>query len=337
MPETSQHPLSDHFKESLVLITGGLGFIGSNLAIRLCKLGASVRILDACLDPYGWNFFNIEPIREQIDFIKGDIRDYSIVKKLAEGTDFVFHLAAQVSRTIAHQNPERDISINCQGTINVLEAIRQSRLRPKIIYSGSRWQYGVPEVMPVHERSSSFPIDLYGINKLTAEKYINLYRSLYGIKAVCFRINNVYGPRCQMKNNHYGVLNWFIGLALKAQKLPVFGEGLQTRDYIYIDDVVDALLLGAVNENTESKYYLIGSEVETRFIDMVEMVLETVGQGSREYVPFPPELKKIDLPRFVSDCSIYKNLTGWSPKVNLKNGIKKTVSFYRQYLDRYIG
>ncbi len=336
MQETSQYPLSKHFKESRVLITGGLGFIGSSLAVRLCNLGASVRILDACVDPYGWNFFNIEPVRDQVDFIKGDVRDYEVVKELVEGTDYVYHLAGQVSRTIAHDDPERDISTNCQGTINVLEAIRQSRSRPKIIYSGSRWEYGVPKVMPVNEKSPSNPIDLYGINKLTAEKYITLYGSLYGIKAVCFRLNNVYGPRCQIKSNHYGVLNWFIGLALRGQKLPVFGKGLQTRDYIYIDDVVDALLLGAVNRNTDSKYYLIGSETETRFIDMVDMVLETVGQGLKEYIPFPPELEKIDLPRFVSDCSLFKNLCGWSPKISLKNGIKKTVSFYRQYLDKYI-
>lgn len=334
--DSLQHPGSNHFKDSVVLITGGLGFIGSNLAIRLCKLGAKVRILDVCLDPYGWNFFNIEPIKDQVDFRKGDIRDYSVVKELVEGTDFVFHLAGQVSRTIAHEEPERDISINCQGTINVLEAIRHSKSCPKIVYTGSRWEYGAPEEMPVNESSPSIPIDLYGINKLTAETYINLYRSLYGIKAVCLRLNNVYGPRCQMKSSHYGVLNWFIGLALRGQKIPVFGQGMQTRDYVYIDDVVDALELSAAVDCEDHAYYLIGSETETRFIDMVEMLINAVGKGSKEHIPFPPELEKIDLPRFISDCSLFKSLTGWNPKINLKTGLKKTVAFYRKHLNEYI-
>ncbi|HPR87820.1 MAG TPA: SDR family NAD(P)-dependent oxidoreductase [bacterium] len=319
-----------------VLITGGLGFIGSNLAQRLVREGAEVTILDACLDPYGWNPANIQEIHNKVQFIKGDVRDYSLLEKLVAGKDLIFHLAAQVGREISMADPWLDVDINCNGTIALCRAVAAVHPAARIIYAGSRGQIGEPVYLPVDESHPDHPTDVYGINKLAAEKYLFLYGKIYGFGAVSLRLNNVYGPRCQMQHGYYGILNWFIRNAMQDEPITVYGDGLQTRDYVYVEDVVDAFVRAALVPETDQQIYMIGSGIETRFLDMVKAVIAGVGQGSYVHVPFPPERESIDIRKFVVSWDKMAAATGWRPTVDLREGVARCVAFYRERRAEYI-
>jgi UDP-glucose 4-epimerase len=319
-----------------VLIIGGLGFIGSNLACRLVKEGSKVTILDAELDPYGWNHFNIKPIIDKIKYIKGDIRDKNLINNLVKRKNLIFNFAGQVSRLISIENPYLDIDININGSINLLESVREFSPGAKVIFAGSRGQTGEPEYLPVDEKHPDNPTDIYGINKLAAEKYHKIYNDIYDVKTTTFRINNVYGPKCQIKHGHYGVLNLFIYKALIGEPLTVYGTGNQTRDYIYIDDLIDAFLKVIDNPQTNGHFYQIGSGKETKFMDMVELILINTEHSKAKHIPFPKILDIIDIDRYVSNISKIKNDAKWVPKVSLKTGIQRTIQYYKKYLDQYL-
>ena len=319
-----------------ILVIGGLGFIGSNLTHALVKKGYKVTILDAELPPYGWNYYNIEAIKDEVEYEKADIRDKNFLNKIVVGKDVIFNLAGQVSRLISLENPELDIDINLIGSINVLQAVKRYAPDSKVIFAGSRGQVGEPVYLPVDEEHPNNPTDIYGINKLTAEKYHKLYFDVYDVKTTVFRINNVYGPRCQIKHGHYGVLNLFIARALQNLPLTVYGDGSQTRDYIYIDDLIEAFLRVMDNPETDGQSYQVGSGIETPFIDMVNIIRDTVGESEIVYQPFPDTLDKIDINRFVSSFKKLKDTTGWSPRVSLDKGISQTVEYYKQNLDAYL-
>ncbi|MDZ7270229.1 MAG: NAD-dependent epimerase/dehydratase family protein [candidate division KSB1 bacterium] len=319
-----------------VLITGGLGFIGSNLAHRLVSLGAEVTLYDACLEPYGWNFANIEGIADRVKVVKGDVRDYPLLAEQVREQDVVFHLAAQVGREISMENPALDVDINCHGTLNVARACAEASRRVKVVYAGSRGQIGEPLYLPVDEEHPTNPTDVYGINKLAAEKYLLLFGKVYGFPVVSLRLNNVYGPRCQMHHGFYGILNWFIKRAMTGEPITVYGDGGQTRDYVYIDDVVDAFILAAQRPEADGEVFFVGSGVETVFLDMVKEVLRAVGKGSYVHVPFPPSREKIDIKRFVVTYDKLHRLTGWEPRTPLSEGVAKTVEFYRGRLPLYL-
>ncbi len=320
---------------SEVLITGGLGFIGSNLAQQLVKAEAKVTILDAMLESYGGNMTNVKGIEDKIKIVIGDIRDQETVARLVDGKDYIFHLAAQVAHVESMQHPYLDVDINCNGTLNLLEACRKMGDRVKVVYSGTRAQVGEPVYLPVDENHPLNPTDIYGADKLAAEKYLFVYQGAYDIRVTSLRLNNVYGPRCQMKYGHYGILNWFMGLAMQGKVIPVFGEGNQTRDFVYVDDVVNAML-AALSEKADGEVFFIGSGKETRFLDMVKMVITAVGSGSYEHVPFPSHVKRIDIDRFIVNCDKAKSLLGWEPNVELDEGIRKTTEFYRRQLGDYL-
>ncbi|HOT96768.1 MAG TPA: SDR family NAD(P)-dependent oxidoreductase [bacterium] len=319
-----------------VLITGGLGFIGSNLAHRLVHEGAAVTILDACLDPYGWNPANIKEIKDQVQFVKGDIRDYTLLEKLVQEKDYIFHLAAQVGREISMADPWLDVDINCNGTIALCRAVAAVHPAARVVYAGSRGQIGEPIYLPVDENHPDHPTDVYGINKLAAEKYLFLYSKIYGFTAVSLRLNNVYGPRCQMQHGYYGILNWFIRNAMQNTPITVYGDGQQTRDYVYVEDVVDAFVRAALVPETNQQIYMIGSGIETVFLDMVKAVIAGVGQGRYVHIPFPPERESIDIRKFVVSCDKMTATTGWRPMVELAEGVARCVAFYRERYDEYI-
>jgi len=323
-------------KGSSVLITGGLGFIGSNLAHRLVREGARVAIYDACLDPYGWNPANIDTIRDRIEFVQADVRDQQALARWVRNQDFIFHLAAQVGREISMADPALDIDINCNGTIQLCRACAEVNPGVTIVYAGSRGQIGEPVYLPVDEDHPARPTDVYGINKLAAEMYLFLYAKIHGFKAVSLRLNNVYGPRCQMQHGYYGILNWFIRNAMEDRPITVYGDGLQTRDYVYVDDVVDAFARAALCPEADQQVFMIGSGVETVFLDMVKTVIAAVGRGSYIHVPFPPERESIDIRKFVVTSRKMFEKTGWQPQWTLERGTAETVSFYRQHLDAYI-
>lgn len=323
-------------KDEKILILGGLGFIGSNLAQRLVKLGAEVTIYDACLDPYGWNFANIKEIKDKIKIIKGDIRDFDLIKEHVKNKNYIFNCAAQVGHIISMNDPFLDIEINCKGTMNVLEACRRFNDDVKIIYTATRGQVGEPIYTPVDEEHPDNPTDIYGINKLAAEKYHLVYHHVYGIPVTSMRLNNVYGPRCQMQHGHYGVLNYFVGRAMQGETITVYGKGNQTRDFVYIDDVVDALILVARNQAANGEIFMVGSGNEVRFIDMVKLVIKTVGKGKYIHAPYPFERGKVDIKRFVASYAKLNKMLGWTPKISLEEGVKKTVDFYTERLNEYL-
>jgi UDP-glucose 4-epimerase len=318
------------------LVTGGLGFIGSNLAHLLVSLGAKVTVYDACLDPYGWNFANIREIRDKVGFVKADVRDAGKIAAAVKGQDFVFHCAAQVSHSASMSDPFLDVDINCNGTLRLLEACRKHADGAKIIHAGTRGQIGRQVYSPVDEAHPTDPADIYGIDKLAAEKYCLLYGSTYGMRACSLRINNTYGPRHQMRHAKFGVLNWFVRLALEGKALTVFGKGGQVRDYNYVDDVSAALALAAQKGRSDGQVYNLGSGRRTRFVDMAKAVVKAAGSGRVESVPWPEGRRRIEVGDFFVSYAKIRRELGWAPKVGLEEGLEKTVGFYRERLKEYV-
>jgi nucleoside-diphosphate-sugar epimerase len=318
-----------------VLITGGLGFIGSNLAQRLVKTGAEVTVYDACLDPYGWNRANLREVEQDIKVVVADVRDAETLAEHVKGKDLVYHLAAQVGREISMENPALDTDINCNGTLNLCQICAKEG-GAKVVFAGSRGQIGEPIYLPVDEDHPTRPTDVYGINKLAAEKYLMLYGHIFDFPTVSLRLNNVYGPRCQMEHGYYGILNWFITKATQGEPITVYGDGQQTRDYIYIDDVVDAFVRAGVMEAADNQIYMIGAGVETVFLTMVKTVIDAVGKGHYIHIDFPPQRERIDIRKFVATSEKFHSHTGWTARVGLEDGVRKTVAFYRERWPDYV-
>ncbi|HVT00649.1 MAG TPA: NAD-dependent epimerase/dehydratase family protein [Patescibacteria group bacterium] len=322
-------------KKNKVLITGGAGFIGSSLASRLVNEGYRVTILDAMIPPYGGNMFNIADIKNKIRFVKGDVRDPKIIEELISGVDFVFHLAGQTGRNISMSDPVLDTQINSIGTLVVLSAIKKMKRKPKLIFSGSRGVIGQPIYLPVDEKHPENPRDIYGINKLAAEKYIFLFGKEYSFPVTVLRFNNVYGPRCQIRSNHYGTLNLFISYALQDKIMPIYGDGQQTRDYVYVDDVVDSLIK-AIPQKGDGQMYFVGTGIGTSINKIAEIIEEKIPGSKHKFIAFPKELKSVDFPDFYSTSKKIEKELLWRPEVSVEKGIEKTIEFYKNNLKYYI-
>lgn len=317
-----------------VLITGGAGFIGSNLAHALVKQGAQVTVLDALLPLYGGNEFNLEWIREQIEFVKGDIRDEELVKKLVVGKDFIYNFAAQVSYIDSKDQPFLDLDINGRGHLIMLEAVRQLVPQTKVFFSSSRLVYGKILTLPVKETHPTDPLSIYGIHKLLGEKYYRYYADTFGLHTVAVRIPNPYGPRQQMKHSKYSIVGWFIRQAMEGKTITIFGDGAQERDYLYVDDIVAAFL--QLSEKGErGEVYNVGTDERIRFVDMVDAVLAAVGSGQKKHVPWPQNYEKNETGNYVADTSKLEKLTGWKPQTRLADGVAKTVDYYKKYRAHY--
>lgn len=322
---------------SNVLLVGGMGFVGSNLAHRMIRMGAKVTIVDAMLEPYGGNLYNLKGIEKQTTFIRGDARDDDLMKQTVKDKNFIFTLFAQVSHLLSMTDPMLDIDINCKGNMTVLEAVRKYNDSAKVLYGGTRGSTGDAKYLPVDENHPDEPPDINGINKWAAEKYHLIYNKVYGLKTTSLRIGNTYGERHQMKHGHYGVLNYFIRRAMMGEPIQIYGDGEQTRDYTYVDDLVDAFLLMMGSKEVLGKMYLIGGGQMISFKTMVDTVVETVGKGKVEHVPFPDSQRKaIDVRKFFVTTERLRSATGWTPKTPLSEGMKKTVAFYRDHLKEYI-
>ncbi|MBI4438884.1 GDP-mannose 4,6-dehydratase [Candidatus Woesearchaeota archaeon] len=319
-----------------VLVTGGLGFIGSSVAQKAVLHGAEVTIYDACINPYGWNFANIKEVRDSVTVVKADVRDFEKLKQNIMDKDVVFDCAAQVSHTISMTNPFLDLDINCKGPLNLLEACRRFNSTARIIFASSRGVIGHPKKSPVDELHPTDPLDIQGINKLAAEKYYSLYSRVYGLKTCSLRIANAYGPRAQVRTGDYAIVNWVIKKTLCNEEIAVFGDGTQTRDYIYIEDVVDAMILACSSKAAFGDVFMLGSGTETRFIDVIEMIVNLVGKGSITRKPWPPDRKSIEIGNFVSSISKIRNRLGWSPKVSIQDGLRMTIDFYKARLKEYM-
>jgi len=320
-----------------VLITGGLGFIGSTLAIRLVQEGAEVTLLDAMLPLYGGNLFNIEPVRDRVRVNFSDIRDRNSMEYLVRDQACIFHLAGQVSHVDSIQDPFLDVDINVNGTLSVLEACRKHNPTARIIFTGTRGQYGPSIKLPVDEAAPTNPMGMYAITNLTAEKIILMYHQVHAIPAVCLRITNTYGPRHHMKHNRYGVVNWFVRLALDGEAIPVFGDGRILRDYLYIDDLVEALLLAGAREEATGQVYNVGTGAPIDFRTLAELIVRLAGTGSTQFVPFTEERKQLEPGDYYSDISKIRSALGWTPHISLEEGLRRTVVYYRCHRRHYWG
>jgi UDP-glucose 4-epimerase len=317
------------------LITGGAGMIGSTLAQFAVCHGAKVHIVDAMLPLYGGNHFNLSDVRDQIEFVEGDIRDAALMEQLVEDVDFVFDLAAQVSYTHSNRDPILDLDINCRGHLVVLEACRKTKANAKIIFSSSRFVYGTTKHNPVDENHPTDCRSVYGIHKLAVEKYLLFYRDAFGLDTVGVRIANPYGPRQQMKHNGYGIVNWFIRLALDAQPLTVYGDGKQKRDYVFVDDLARGLLGIAVSSATGGEMYNLGSGSGTSFWDMTKMVADSVPNTEIRQVPWPSERYFVETGDYIADLRKVCAATDWHPEVSLANGIERTMAYYAAHKKYY--
>ena len=322
------------FANRNVLITGGLGFIGSNLAIRLVELGANVLLVDSMLPLYGGNMFNIEPIKDKARINFSDIRDRHSMDHIIRDQDYVFHLAGQVSHVDSITDPFTDVEININGTLSVLEACRQFNPRSKVIFTGTRGQYGPSVKLPVDETAPTNPKGIYAITNLAAEKIILMYHEVHNLRGVCLRITNTYGPRHQMKHNRYGVLNWFIRLALDDQVIPIMGHGRILRDFLCVDDLVEALLLAAASE-AYGQIFNVGTGIPTNFITLGETIVRLARSGHCEFVPFSEERKRLEPGDYYTDITKIRTMLSWEPKVSLEDGLRKTIEYYRRYREHY--
>jgi len=323
------------FKEKNILITGGLGFIGSNLAHMLVPLGAHITLVDALIPDYGGNSFNIKGIERNVKVDISDIRSQSRMDQLVRNQDYIFNLAGQVSHIDSMRDPFTDLDMNCQGQLSVLEACRKNNPTVKIIFTSTRQIYGKAEYLPVDEKHPLRPTDVNGINKMAGEMYHRLYNSVYGIKTVSLRLTNTFGPRQLMKHNRQGFIPWFIRQVIDGEELKIFGDGNQKRDMNYVDDVVDALLLAAINEKANGEMFNLGGNEVMSLVAFVKLLIEIAQNGSYSIVPFPEERKKIDIGDFYCNWRKIEGSLGWKPTISIKEGLTRTIEYYKRFKNYY--
>ena len=323
------------FEKRKILITGGLGFIGSSLAQRLNGYGAMVTVMDAMIPGYGGNLFNIHPASENIRVNFSDITDENATNHLVRDSEIIFHCAGQVSHVKSLTDPFPDIDINIKGTAVLMEACRKFCPNARVVKLGTRGQYGPAVALPVPETAPSNPRGIYEISCLTAEQIMQVYHRIHGIDVVLLRLSNVYGPRAQMLHPDYGVVNWFQRLAIDNETIKVFGDGTILRDFLFIDDCIDALLSVCASEETTGEVLNIGVDQGISFLELVETIIEITGSGKWEFAEFSPERRAQEPGDFFSDITKIKRLTGWSPKTSLKEGIRQTAEYYKEYKEHY--
>jgi len=319
---------SPFFAGTRALVTGGAGFIGSNLVLALVDRGADVTVVDAMLPGYGGNPYNLEGVRSKIAFHEADIRDPKAMNTLVKRQDIVFHLAGQVDHVLSLTDPFPDIDINIKGTAVVMEALKHHNPSARVVFTGTRGQYGPAVTLPVAEDAPTNPRGIYEISNLTAEKIIEVYDRVHGIPSVLLRLTNVYGPRAQMKHSRYGVVNWFVRQAVDGETMKVFGDGAIKRDFLYVDDCVEAILAAAASDAARTEILNVGVDVATTFRELAETLSGLTG-ARWEYAPFSAERKAQEPGDFTSDISKIRRLLGWSPRTPLLSGLEKTIAFYR--------
>lgn len=317
-----------------VAITGGLGFIGSNLALRLVELGSAVLLIDSMVPDYGGNLANIAGFQDRVRLNFADVRDVNAMNYLVQGQDVIFNLAGQVSHIDSMRDPYTDLEINCRSQLSLLEACRHHNSRVKVVYASTRQVYGRPDRTPVDETHVARPTDVNGINKLAGESYHIVYNNAHGVRASVLRLTNTYGPRQLMKHNRQGFLPWFVRQVLDDEEIQLFGDGQQRRDLTYVDDAVDAFLLAGCTDGTDGEIYNVGG-CSASLREIVELLIALAGKGRYRLVPFPPEKRAIDIGSYEAD---YRKLTaalGWRPRVSLADGLARMLAYYTEHRAHY--
>ncbi len=328
-------PYRDHFREKRVLITGGLGFIGSNLARRLVELGAEVLIVDSLIPQYGGNLFNVAGIEDRVRINIADVRDRSSMDYLVQGQDYLFNLAGQVSHLDSMKDPFTDLEINCRSQLSILEACRYNNPDIKIIFASTRQIYGAPDYLPVDERHLVHPTDVNGINKMAGEWYHIVYNNVYGLRATSLRLTNTYGPRMRVRDARQTFLGFWLRLIVEGRELTIYGDGRQVRDFNYVDDVVDALLRVAADEQANGQVYNLGGDDPINLLHLAQLLIELAGKGSYRLVPWPPDRKRIDIGDYYGDYRKIRSKLGWRPRVPLEEGLRRTLAFYEEHKRHY--
>ena len=335
MKKKEPRPTINNFAGKKVLITGGLGFIGSNLAIKLVELGADVTLVDSLIPTYGGNLWNVEPVKDKVRINISDVRDPYAMKYLISGQHYLFNLAGQTSHVDSMENPETDLAINAQAQLQILEACRHHNPDIRVVFASTRQVYGRPLQIPVKENHPLFPVDLNGVHKLAGEHYHRLYNNIYGIRSVILRLTNTYGPRMRVVDARQTFLGIWIRRSLEGQPIQIFGDGSQLRDYNYIDDVVTAMLLAANTDMCCGEVLNLGSNEVFSLTETARIFLKLVPEGTLKYVPFPTDRLRIDIGDYQGDFSKISHELGWFPKVSFEEGLQKTLDFYRENQAKY--
>ncbi len=322
-----------------VLVTGGLGFIGSNLAMRLLELGAEVLLVDALIPDTGANPFNVDGIKDhpRLSTRKADVRDVLTMERLVRDQDVIFNLAGQVSHIDSMRDPFTDLEINCRSPLALLEACRHNAPGTKVIFASTRQIYGrVPQdQLPIDERQPPNPVDVNGINKLAGERYHVLYNNVYDLRTAVLRLTNTYGPRMLVKNNRQTFIGWLIKQVIDGEEISIFGDGSQLRDMTYVDDAVEAFAMAGANDAANGQVFNVGGLEPMTLKDITELLIEVAGTGSYRLVPWPEDKKAIDIGSVYVDDSKIRRVIFWEPRVTLREGLARSVEFYRAYRDQY--
>lgn len=325
----------DAMKDRQVLITGGLGFLGSNLARRLVELGAQVSIVDSLIPEYGGNRFNVAGLEGRLAIDISDVRDASRMRDLVAGKDYLFNLAGQTSHMDSMENPFTDLEINCRAQLSILETCRACNPGIRIVFASTRQMYGRPDYLPVDEKHPLRPTDVNGINKMAGEWYHILYNNVYGIRACALRLTNTYGPRMRVKDARQTFLGIWIRLLVENRPIEVWG-GEQLRDFTYVDDAVEALLLAASRDEAAGQIYNIGGSKPVTLADLARLLVGLNGGGDYTVREFPKDRKAIDIGDYYADDARIRSELGWKPSVDLEDGLSRSLAFYRANLANYL-
>jgi UDP-glucose 4-epimerase len=322
------------FAGANVLITGGLGFIGSNLARRLVNFGAQITLVDSLVPEYGGNRFNIHGIEDCVRVNISDVRDRYSLRTHLDGQDFLFNLAGQTSHLDSMEDPFTDLEINCTAQLSILETCRQVNPRIRVVFASTRQIYGRPERLPVDERHRLSPVDVNGINKMAGEFYHILYNDVYDLAASALRLTNTYGPRMRIKDSRQTFVGVWIRRLLEDQPIEVWG-GEQRRDFTYVDDCVDALLLAALRPEARGKVFNLGGGEVVSLAELAQLMIDINGSGRALQKEFPADRKRIDIGDYYADDSLIRGTLGWQPQTPLREGLRQTLDFFRPNLDHY--
>lgn len=327
--------VAPELKGKRVLVTGGLGFIGSNLVHRCLELGARVTVYD-CLDPRsGGNMHNLHGIENAVEVVLNDIRNFEGLCACIRGQDVLFHCAAYTSHPNSMREPIIDIDVNCKGTLHVLEAARRFNPEAKIVHVGSSTQIGRMNRKPIDEEHSEFPIDMYSANKTASEKYVLVYANAYQMHATVVRLANTFGPRSNIRTPDFGFMNYFIGLGLKGKDLPVYGDGAQMRNVSYVGDVVAALVAAATIDASDGQAFFAVSDQQYTVREIADTIAKHVG-GQVRSVPWPAERAAIEIGDAVISNAKIARMLGWQPACGLESGLQQTRKFFAPSLSHYL-
>lgn len=323
------------FSGSDVLVTGGLGFIGSSLARRLVGLGANVTLVDSLIPKYGGNLFNIHDIRDRVIVNLADVRDPEAMTSLIKGRNFLFNLAGQTSHLDSMTDPLTDLNINTAAQLSILEACRLHNRGVKIVFASTRQLYGRPQYLPVDEKHPVDPVDVNGINKLAGERYHLLYNNVYQIRSCALRLTNTYGRGMRVKDARQTFLGVWIRHLIEGKPIQIFGSGSQRRDFNFIDDVVEAFLLAAAEAASEGEVFNLGHNEHMTLRALAELLVCLNNGGQYEIVPFPAALEAIDIGDYYGDFRKIQTTLGWCPQVSLRTGLAQTLEYYRKHHVHY--